>query len=147
MTDRKYHFKDNCRGGSKGGRTRRAPPKIGKTNYFFAWNRDFSHEIPPQFSRLPPLGAIFLSAPPPYPEILDQPWIVHSIFRSNKNPDKGKEVGVGIIKRLIPVSSFVHWDTQSQRFSWCLPKDRDFTAQFIKAFQAFLLNKWRVVPI
>jgi hypothetical protein len=25
---------------------------------------DFSHEIPQEFSHLPPLGAIFLSAPP-----------------------------------------------------------------------------------
>ena len=69
----------------------RAPPKIGKnmifwrkivifhTKYpknvraslrnwkkydFLAYNRDFSHEIPQQFLRLPPLSAIFLSAPP-----------------------------------------------------------------------------------
>ena len=48
-----------------GGRTRRAPPpKIGKKYDFFASNRDFSHEIPQQFSHLPPLGAIFLNAPP-----------------------------------------------------------------------------------
>jgi hypothetical protein len=31
---------------------------------FLAQNRDFSHEIPQKFSRLPPLCAIFLSAPP-----------------------------------------------------------------------------------
>ena len=42
---------------------RAPPPKIGK-NDFLAYNRDFSHEIPPKFSRLPPLGTIFLSAPP-----------------------------------------------------------------------------------
>jgi hypothetical protein len=75
-----------------GGRTRRAPPlKLEKnmifwrkivifhTKYpknvraslrnwkkydFLAYNHDFSHEIPQKFSRLPPLGAIFLSAPP-----------------------------------------------------------------------------------
>ena len=41
-----------------------APPKIGKKYDFFASNRDFSHEIPQQFSHLPPLGAIFLNAPP-----------------------------------------------------------------------------------
>jgi hypothetical protein len=29
---------------------------------FLAQNRDFSHEIPQKFSRLPPLCAIFLSA-------------------------------------------------------------------------------------
>ena len=40
--------------GGGGGR----PPKIGK-------KYDFSHEIPQIFSRLPSLGAIFLSAPPP----------------------------------------------------------------------------------
>jgi hypothetical protein len=32
---------------------------------FLALNRDFSHEIPQQFSRLPPLGVIFLSSLPP----------------------------------------------------------------------------------
>jgi hypothetical protein len=31
---------------------------------FLAQNRDFSHEIPNKISRLPSLGAIFLSAPP-----------------------------------------------------------------------------------
>ena len=31
-----------------------ATPKIGKKHYFFPWNRDFSHEIPQIFSRLPP---------------------------------------------------------------------------------------------
>jgi hypothetical protein len=31
---------------------------------FFAYNRDFSYEILQKCSRLPPLGAIFLSAPP-----------------------------------------------------------------------------------
>jgi hypothetical protein len=47
-----------------GGRIRREPPpKIGK-HVFFGINRDFSHEIPQTFSRLHPLGAIFLSAPP-----------------------------------------------------------------------------------
>ena len=42
-----------------------APLKLEKNMIFFAENRDFSHEIPQQFSRLPPFGAIFLSAPPP----------------------------------------------------------------------------------
>ena len=36
--------------------------EIGKN--IICW-RKISHEIPQQFSRLPPLGAIFLSAPPP----------------------------------------------------------------------------------
>ena len=42
-----------------GGRTQRLPPppKIEK-------NGGFSHEIPQKCSRLPPLGAIILSAPP-----------------------------------------------------------------------------------
>jgi hypothetical protein len=35
------------------------PPKIGKKYDFLAWNRDFSHEIPQTFSRLPPLPQIF----------------------------------------------------------------------------------------
>ena len=48
-----------------GGARRRAPPKIGKNMIFFAQNRDFSHEIPQKLSCLAPLGAIFLSAPPP----------------------------------------------------------------------------------
>jgi hypothetical protein len=42
-------------------RTWRAPPKIGKNKIFW---RNFSHEISQKCSRLPPLGAIFLSAPP-----------------------------------------------------------------------------------
>ena len=45
------------RGGSRGGRTGRAPPppkKIGKNKIFLAQYRDFSHEIPHKFSRLPP---------------------------------------------------------------------------------------------
>jgi hypothetical protein len=42
-----------------------------------AQNRDFSHEKPQKFSRLPPLGAIFLSAPPPQLEILDPPLTVY----------------------------------------------------------------------
>jgi hypothetical protein len=41
-----------------------APPKIGK-NIIFGVKSCFSHEIPQKFSRLPPLGAIILSAPPP----------------------------------------------------------------------------------
>ena len=32
----------------------RAPPKIGKNKIFLVYNRDFSHEIPQHFSRLPP---------------------------------------------------------------------------------------------
>ena len=42
-----------------------APPYvIAKTMVFLALNSDFSHEIPLKYSRLPLLGAIFLSAPP-----------------------------------------------------------------------------------
>jgi hypothetical protein len=33
---------------------RAPPPKIGKNKIFLAKNRDFSHEIPQTFSRLPP---------------------------------------------------------------------------------------------
>jgi hypothetical protein len=43
----------------------RASLRKWKKYDFLAQNRDFSHEIPQQFSRLPPLGTIFLSAPPP----------------------------------------------------------------------------------
>ena len=70
---KRHVFLSTCiyRGGSRrGGRTRRAPPppppKIGKNMIFwrkiifFHW-----HEIPQKCSRLPPQGAIFLSAPPP----------------------------------------------------------------------------------
>jgi hypothetical protein len=42
----------------------RAPLKIGKNMIFLAYNRDFSHKIPRKFSRLPPLGAIFVRTPP-----------------------------------------------------------------------------------
>ena len=52
-------------GGAHPARPPPPPPKIGKNMIFFAQNRDFSHEIPQKFSRLPPLGAIFLTAPPP----------------------------------------------------------------------------------
>ena len=48
-------------------------PQNWKKSDFLAYNRDFSHEIPQKCSRLPPLGAIFLSAPPPYLEFLDPP--------------------------------------------------------------------------
>ena len=47
-------------GADPGGRTRRAPPLKLEKICFLAYNRDFSHEIPQIFSRLPPLGAIFL---------------------------------------------------------------------------------------
>jgi hypothetical protein len=43
----------------------RASLRNWKKYDFLALNRDFSHEIPQRFSRLPPLSAIFLSAPPP----------------------------------------------------------------------------------
>jgi hypothetical protein len=49
-----------------GGCTQRPPPpKIGKNMIFLVYNRDFKHEIPQTISCLPPLDAIFLSAPPP----------------------------------------------------------------------------------
>jgi hypothetical protein len=41
------------------------PPKIGKNMIFLRKIVIFLHEIPQKFSRLRPLGAIFLSAPPP----------------------------------------------------------------------------------
>jgi hypothetical protein len=36
---------------------------LAKLYDFLAYNRDFSHEIPQTFSRLPVLGAIFLRRP------------------------------------------------------------------------------------
>ena len=58
---------NESRGGSRGS-TRVAPPppppKLENNMIFWRKIRDFSHEIPQQFSRIPPLGAIFLSAPP-----------------------------------------------------------------------------------
>jgi hypothetical protein len=63
-------------GGGGGGAPGARPPKIGKKKNFAppsAIGKNmifcrkiviFSHEIPQKFSRLPPLGAIFLSAPP-----------------------------------------------------------------------------------
>ena len=52
------------RGGSRG-RTRRAPPlKLEKIWFFFGVKSWFFTRNTPKFSRLPPLGAIFLSAPP-----------------------------------------------------------------------------------
>ena len=49
-----------------------APPSAIGKNMIFC--RKFSHEIPQNFSRLPPLGAIFLSAPPPNLESWIRPW-------------------------------------------------------------------------
>ena len=48
-----------------------APLKLDKNVIFLAKNRDFSHEIPQKFSRLPPLGEFFFNCTPPYLEILD----------------------------------------------------------------------------
>ena len=53
----------NCRGGSRG-RTRRAPLKLKKI-WFFGVKSWFFTRNTPTISRFPPLGAIFLSAPPP----------------------------------------------------------------------------------
>ena len=54
------YFQPPMTGADPGG----GPPKIGKNMIFLAYNRDFSHEIPQKISRLPPLGVIFLNAPP-----------------------------------------------------------------------------------
>jgi hypothetical protein len=55
---------NSTQGRIHGAHPARIPPKIGKKYDFLAQNRDVSHEIPQKFSRLLPLGAIFLSAPP-----------------------------------------------------------------------------------
>ena len=47
----------------RGGATGARPPKIGKNLIFWRKIVIFSHEIPQKFSRLPPLGAFFLSTP------------------------------------------------------------------------------------
>jgi hypothetical protein len=47
---------------------------------FLVYNRDFSHGIPQKFSRLPPLGAIFLSAPPPNLKSWIRSCIGHAII-------------------------------------------------------------------
>ena len=57
-----YYSNIYIRGGSKGGGSvpgAPPPPKIGKKYDVLSKNRDFSHEIPQQFSRPPALGAIF----------------------------------------------------------------------------------------
>ena len=75
----RYHsISVHYRGRSRGAPCAR-PPKIAKIWFFFSQNRDFSHEIPQQISRLPPLSAIFLSPPPPLLETLDPPLHCHSI--------------------------------------------------------------------
>ena len=57
-----YMNRERPGAGSGGGApVARRPPKIGKNMIFLALNRDFSHEIPQKFSRLPPLGAIFFN--------------------------------------------------------------------------------------
>ena len=55
----------SSRGGSRGAHPARAPLKLEKNMIFWRKIVYFSHEIPQQFSRLPPLGDIFLKAPPP----------------------------------------------------------------------------------
>ena len=47
--------------------------KIGKNMNFWREIAIFLHEMPQIFSRFPPLGAIFLSAPPPPPNL--KSWI------------------------------------------------------------------------
>ena len=56
-----------ARGGFRGGTAHpaRAPPKIGKNMIFFGVKSWFFTWNTPKISRLPLLGAIFLSAPPP----------------------------------------------------------------------------------
>ena len=44
---------------------------------FLAYNRDFSHEIPQQFSPLPPLGAIFFKCAHPNLKSWIRPCILH----------------------------------------------------------------------
>jgi hypothetical protein len=51
--DSRYAGVDTGREGA-----RAAPSKIRKNMIFWRKNRDFSHEIPQNFSRLPPLGSI-----------------------------------------------------------------------------------------
>ena len=54
-----YYQQVPSQGGSReGGAPGARPPKIGK-------NMIFQTKYPNKYSRLPPLGAIFLSAPPP----------------------------------------------------------------------------------
>ena len=50
-----------------------APLKLERKMIFLRKIVIFSHEIPPKFSRLPPLGAIFFQVRPPQLEILDPP--------------------------------------------------------------------------
>jgi hypothetical protein len=54
------------------------PLKLEKI-WFFGVNRDFSHEMPQNCSRLPPLGAIFSSAPPHNLKSWIPPWIILDI--------------------------------------------------------------------
>ena len=58
------------------GRTRRAPPplKLEKIWFFYVKSWFFTRNTP-NFSRLPPLGAIFLSRPPPNLKSWIRPWV------------------------------------------------------------------------
>jgi hypothetical protein len=56
------------------------PPPLKLEKYdFFGVNGDFSHEIPQKFSRLPSLGAIFLSAPLPNLKSWNEATVVYFI--------------------------------------------------------------------
>ena len=58
-------IESESRGGSRGGAPGAPPPpKIGKNRIFCVKSLFFTRNAP-KCSRLPPLGAIFLSAPPP----------------------------------------------------------------------------------
>jgi hypothetical protein len=60
-----YQLSYPGQGQIQGGAPGTCPPKIGGGEKLLAWNRDFSHKIPQNCSRLPLLGTIFLSVPPP----------------------------------------------------------------------------------
>jgi hypothetical protein len=82
----------------------RASLRNWKKYDFLVSNRDFSHEIPQKCSRLPPLGAIFLSAPP----LTWNPGSAPAVMRSlvvlvNKRADWN--VPVSYIKYMSPCSA------------------------------------------
>jgi hypothetical protein len=61
--------------GAVPGRAPHPPPKIGKNMIFWRKMVTFHTKYPKTFSRLPPLGAIFLSAPPNLKSWI-HPWLL-----------------------------------------------------------------------
>jgi hypothetical protein len=74
-----------------------APSAIGKNMIFWRNIMIFHTKYPKKISRLPPLGAIFLSAPPPNLKSWNRPWLLHGYY-------------IGTVKSCSEINVLHHWD-------------------------------------